>query len=57
MTAKTARRQLNRNVWKWTAFGRCRYARKKMIPFLNRLRRTCDPASSRVLMRFVNFGI
>ena len=56
MTAKTARRQLNRNAWKWACRG-SGYARKKMKPFLNRLRRTSDLASSRVRMRFVNFGL
>jgi len=55
MKAKTARRQLNRNAWKWACRG-SNLARKKMRPFLDRLRRTSDLASSRVLMRFVNFG-
>lgn len=57
MTAKTARRQLSKNAWKWTAHGGVLYARRKMKPFLKRLRRTGSLASDRVFMRFVNFGL
>ena len=56
MTAKTARRQLNRNAWKG-ACGGSGYARKKMKPFLDRLRGTSNLASIRVFVRFVNFGL